>query len=65
MWADGLTSNAIAHALGCSAQQVRTEMSHMRKAGWDLPYRHLTVQGVALCAEAGTKGTGGGRPKAA
>jgi excisionase family DNA binding protein len=40
-WAEGLTLNEIADALGWSAGHVKNEFHHLREKGYDLPYRQL------------------------
>jgi DNA-binding CsgD family transcriptional regulator len=40
LWADGAPMNEIAAAIGTNRNTLGTQMSRMRAAGWELPYRH-------------------------
>lgn len=39
MWRDGASCQEIADALGWTVNHTNVQMTRMRKAGWDLPYR--------------------------
>ena len=40
MWKEGRTSREIREQVGWATSQLTMQMSRMRDAGWDLPYRY-------------------------
>jgi hypothetical protein len=52
MWSAGTSIAEIAIALGSTKQGISAEASRMRRAGWDLPHRHLKGSHLRALAEA-------------